>query len=410
MSKTLNPEWLHWPQTQRLIAAFAAPDAPLRFVGGAVRDTLLEKAVGDVDAATPLLPEATMALLQAAHIKAIPTGLAHGTITAVIDGKHFEITTLRRDVATDGRHAVVEYTDDWQADAARRDFTMNALYLSPAGELFDYFAGETDLEDGHVRFIGDAIQRIAEDYLRILRFFRFHAHYGNGAPDATALAACADAAPHISSLSGERVQYELLKLLAAPSCSATLQLMHEHRIIENTLGFAISGIAMFTRLEQIERIAGLSLEPAVRLTGFVLAAPLSEDAPLTRMVERLRLSNATVKMLEIIFACQEGLSARMHEAAQKKWLRKLGAAAFINALIVRWAYGDEPIQPQHPYAAMLQLAARWQPPLFPISGDDLIVRGIKPGKPLGDLLRQLEEKWEASDYKMTKEQLLEILT
>ena len=175
--------WLHWPQTKRLVAAFAPYPQTLRFVGGAVRDSLLGREVKDVDAATTLLPEAVMALLEKAKIAAIPTGIDHGTVTAVIDGKHFEITTLRKDLACDGRHADVAFTDNWRDDAQRRDFTMNAMYLSPEGELFDYFDGETDARAGKVRFIGDAGARIAEDYLRILRFFRFFAHYGVGAPD-----------------------------------------------------------------------------------------------------------------------------------------------------------------------------------------------------------------------------------
>src|SRR5579872_7361897 len=213
MSETLSPPWLKWPETQALIKAFADAKAPIRFVGGCVRDALLGRAVQDVDVATPLRPEATMALLQKAGIKAIPTGIDHGTATAVIHGKHFEITTLRKDVSTDGRHATVAYTDDWKEDAARRDFTINALYLSPDGELFDYFNGARDAKEGHVRFIGNAGERIREDYLRILRFFRFYAWYGKTEPDKEALTACTEAANNIGTLSGERVQQEMLKLL-----------------------------------------------------------------------------------------------------------------------------------------------------------------------------------------------------
>ena len=211
----MSPAWLEWPETQSLVRAFAAKNTELRFVGGAVRDALAGRATSDVDVATPALPEAVMELLAAANIQAIPTGIKHGTVTAVLDKKHFEITTLRKDVSTDGRHAEVAYTDDWKADAARRDFTMNALYLSPAGELFDYFEGEKDAMAGRVRFIGGADARIKEDYLRILRFFRFYAWMGKGEADADALAACAANAPKIATLSGERIRILRERISAA---------------------------------------------------------------------------------------------------------------------------------------------------------------------------------------------------
>ena len=404
--KTLDPQWLHWPQTQKLVAAFAPQKDSLRFVGGAVRDALVGKEVKDVDAATILLPEATMALLEKAGIKAIPTGIAHGTVTAAIDGKTFEVTTLRRDVQTDGRHAVVAYTDDWKADAARRDFTMNAMYLSPAGELFDYFGGGMDLREGRVKFIGDAAARIAEDYLRILRFFRFHAHYGKGEPDAAALTACAASASHMEGLSGERIQQELFKLLDAPGCFATVTLMHEEKLLISALGFGVRDCAMLSRFEAIAQAAQLEIPAFIKLSTFFCKADIPADKALDRLVQRLRLSNAIADDLQSAMLHYDEVAPLLSVAGQKKKLRKLGAQRFRQAVLVAWAHGGDAIDATHPYNGMLKLAQTWQPPQFPVTGDDLIARGITPGKDMGMLLQRLEDEWEASDYKVSKENLL----
>jgi len=398
----MKPAWLDWPEIEQLVAALGAEN--IRFVGGAVRDAVLGRAAQDVDAATLLLPQDVTERLQKAGIKAIPTGLAHGTITALIGKKHFEITTLRRDVATDGRHAEVAFTDDWKADASRRDFTMNALYLSPAGELFDYFDGEADAKAGHVRFIGNANARIAEDYLRILRFFRFHAYYGKEEPDAEALAACAELASNIASLSGERVSYELLKLLAAPHYSKTLALMQEEHILPHVLGFDILDSGMFSRFEAIERF--VALPPVIKLAGFFLKADGIQEEALETLAARLKLSGADHKALRSLLLHAGDIPARLSEAEQKRWIRKLGAERFQYAAAINWAQGNEIIVPHDPYVSMLSLAASWQPPEFPVSGDDLITLGIKPGKEMGALLHRLESEWEKSGYTLTKKELL----
>ena len=222
----LEPQpWMSAPETRAVVAALSADGAELRFVGGCVRDALADRPVTDFDLATPEPPERVVALLQRAGIKAVPTGIEHGTITAVSGGMPFEVTTLREDVETYGRHAKVAFTDDWVADAARRDFTINALSCSPEGLLYDPFDGLKDLEAGRVRFVGDARARIHEDALRLLRFFRFHAHYGRGAPDLDGLAAASDLAPHLAALSGERVRNELLRLLAAPDPVPVVDIM-----------------------------------------------------------------------------------------------------------------------------------------------------------------------------------------
>jgi len=397
---------MRWPETQQLITAFAVKPESLRFVGGAVRDALLAREVSDVDAATTLLPEATMALLERSGIRAIPTGIKHGTVTAVIDRKHFQITTLRRDVSTDGRHAEVAYTDDWKEDASRRDFTMNALYLTPSGELFDCFGGEMDAKAGHVRFIGDPTQRITEDYLRILRFFRFHAHYGKGAPDAAALTACSAQTTYMESLSGERIQYELFKLFSAPRASETLNIMREQNSFPPILGFAVTNVEKFVRFESIEKIMAIRIEPCVKLFEFIRAAKVTAESALAALVSRLHLSNQDEKILQIMLRHLAEVQSNMTQPQQKKLLRKLGTEHFAATVMARWVDSDEAITSDHPYAAMLTLAAQWQPPIFPVNGDDLIALGIAPGKELGDTLRTLEEFWEERNYVPSKKALL----
>ncbi len=237
MALTLDAaRWRKKRGMKRLLAALGADEGLTRYVGGAVRDDLLDLPVSDIDLATRIPPLEVMERLEKAKIKAVPTGIDHGTVTAVSDGHPFEITTLRRDVSTDGRRATVAFTDDWQEDAARRDFTINALSADPrTGELFDYFGGLADLEQRHIRFIGDPLQRIAEDHLRILRFFRFHARFGAGPPDAAALEACTARANDLMALSRERIADELLKLLGMPDPSSTVAIMLEHAILRPVL-------------------------------------------------------------------------------------------------------------------------------------------------------------------------------
>jgi poly(A) polymerase len=390
----IHAAWLHWPQTQQLIAAFAPyPDA-LRFVGGAVRDTLLGREVHDVDCATALLPDTVMELLKNAGIHAIPTGIVHGTVTAVIDGKHFEITTLRNDVACDGRHAKVEFTDDWKADAARRDFTMNALYLTPVGEVFDYVAGASDAKAGRVVFIGDARLRIAEDYLRILRFFRFHAHYGKGAPDPSAVTACAHAANHLSSLSGERIAHELLRLLMADNAHEVIQHI---AIFSCALGIQIEMIEVLRTLERQSK----HISPLVKLAAILLSADDAMDA-CEAVCVRLKLSNAQVKYLRHMLIEQRSLHADVTLAQQKSLLRRVGAEVYQAAVLLAAARLDNAYM-----LTMRDLAEQWNPPVFPITGNDLLALGITPEKSLGALLEKLEQQWELSDYTLTKAALLQ---
>lgn len=396
MPPPIHPDWLRSPEIQTLVAAFSGQNALIRFVGGCVRDTLLGRTVKDIDAATPLPPDDVMALLSRASIKAIPTGIQHGTVTAVIGKKPVEITTLRKDVETYGRHAKVEYTDDWQTDAGRRDFTINALYLAPDGELFDYFCGAEDARAGRVRFIGDPAARVAEDYLRVLRFFRFHAHYGQGAPDKAAVTACAEAAPHVAGLSGERIQQEILKLLAAPASYPSVRHMQELGILERALGVKIADLQPLAKLEQQFQDAPVLQKLAI------LLVPISDNlAAFGEVAKRLKLSNADAGHVRALLTEQLRFHPDMSEPEQKKLLRRLGADLFIEGTTTSaavWSFSHE---------SNIALAKTWHPPAFPVGGDDLKALGIGEGKRMGDILRQLEEIWEASDYTMTAAQLLE---
>jgi len=406
MTARVLPSWLEWPQTMRLIAAFNPQPESFRFVGGAVRDAVLGLPVADIDAASTLTPQVVIDVLAGAGIKAIPTGIEHGTVMAVEGGKQFEITTLRRDVSCDGRHAEVEFTADWKEDASRRDFTMNAMYLSAAGELFDYFGGAEDAKAGRVRFIGDASMRIREDYLRILRFFRFYAWYGKGAPDTDAISACVAQAGQMSALSGERIRQELLKLVAAPKAAATLSLMRENGVLEQALGLKVSDCSMFEKFSQIERIIHLEVGAFTKIMGFVLKADIAADAVLKKLSARLKLPGHAEKSLHIILKHYREIIPGLDEAGSKRLLRKLGREYFAQTVIVQWAYGDEPISSGHPYTGMLKLAETWTPPPFPVTGDDLIALGMTPGTDMGARLKKLEDDWELSGYTLTKEELL----
>jgi len=397
---TITADWLQWPETRELIAAFSSEPDSFRFVGGAVRDALLGRDVSDVDAATTLLPDATMSLLNAASIRVIPTGIAHGTVTAMVGQRHFEITTLRNDVACDGRHADVSFTQSWRDDAARRDFTMNAMYVSPEGELFDYFGGQEDAKAGRVRFIGDARERIAEDRLRILRFFRFHAHYGVGMPDAVAVAACAKAACHMSALSGERVQAELVKLLSAAHAGPTLLLMQEQGILDAALGVQVSA-QIFVPLHAVVQRVGVDMSAALKLAGFVWHEPLHWDA----LSKRLRLSSRLDKTVRLLFSFKDSISVDVSVAKQKQILRRMGKECFMALVLLCWASGED----HEAWGAMIALAQQWEAPVFPVSGDDLIVRGFSSGKMLGEQLHQLETVWEQSDYTLSGAELLSLL-
>ena len=388
----ITPAWRIWAETEYLVAAFAGHADKIRFVGGAVRDALLGIDSVDVDLATIFKPEETIEILQHAGIRAIPTGIAYGTITALVGDKSFEITTLRHDTSCDGRHADVEFTDDWGDDASRRDFTMNAMYLSFDGELFDYFGGEDDARAGRIRFIGDARLRIAEDYLRILRFFRFYAYYGKDEVDKVGLAACAELASGIANLSGERLQSEMLKILAAPEPFYALELMQKCGVLRAVLGFLPS----FTRNRNVSNISRLAL--------LLLSSNIPPDEALKRIATRWKISTALNKRLSLLITNIGDVNSGLTVARQKQLIRRLGTEVFVEIVRLKMA-----IEGEKHYPKMLQFASEWQPPIFTVTGSDLIAMGVREGRELGEKLRELEEKWEKSDYQLAKAELLSFI-
>ena len=389
------PAWLTAPATQRLLAALTAAGIEARFVGGCVRDAVLGHAAADVDLATSAAPTAVMAALTAADLKAVPTGLAHGTVTAVVDGRPFEITTLRRDVATDGRHAKIAFTDDWTVDALRRDFTINALYLDPDATLFDPAQGLDDLGAGRVRFIGDADTRIEEDRLRVLRFFRFHARFGRGAPDGAALAACAAAADRLDRLSVERIAEELRRLLSLPDPRPGLGPMIDTGVWAGCAAEAT---------ETGRLLALIDLDRAEPDPWRRLAAAVSDAAAAARLAKRLKLSKVHAARLtgaQAVPPPDPGAPAQAHRAA----LYRHGAEAWRDAVWLARATGND----AEDWDGLLALAAAWRLPSLPVRGADLMARGIADGPGLGAALRALETVWIESDFQLDRAALLDRL-
>ena len=387
--------WMREEATVTVMRALNADGATTRFVGGAVRDALLGRRVADVDLATDLVPAAVMQRLDAVGVTTVPTGIRHGTVTAVAPGRHFEITTLRVDVETDGRHARVAFGTDWVEDARRRDFTMNALYLDADGTLYDPTGGRPDLEQGRVRFVGAAAQRIAEDYLRVLRFFRFQAHFGRTPPDPEALAACRDAAPELARLSAERIRAELLKLLAAPDPTPTVRLMLELGCLAPVLPEARSP-ARLAGMVRAEATLGLDADPIRRL------AALLEGADAAVVAARLRLSNREAGRLAGLLAAEPPPTAGMAPAAARAAIYRGGSTRFLDRLVLAAAASDAP----QSFAPLLALARDFAPPKLPLAGRHLMALGVEKGPRLGELLRAAEAHWIAGDFTADRKQLL----
>ncbi len=371
--------WRTRPGMARLLKALDADKGETRFVGGCVRDTLLGIPVSDVDLATRIAPEDVMKRLVAAGIKAVPTGIAHGTVTAVAAGEPVEVTTLRRDVSTDGRRATIAYTDDWSEDAARRDFTINALSADPTtGRLFDYFGGLDDVDARRVRFIGDPLQRIAEDHLRILRFFRFHARFGHGLPDPAGLDACAARANDLMALSRERIADELTKLLELPDPTPTIALMIARGILKPVLP-EIEDAAPLAALVRAEQAAGIAPAPIRRLAALLPRSPTLATA----IAARLRLSKRDTRRL--VSASARDLDAP-HALAYT-----IGAEEAVDRFLLE---GRTDID-----LAELQ---SWQKPRLPISGGALIAMGLAEGPVVARTMQALEREWVSAGFPMDK--------
>jgi poly(A) polymerase len=374
--------WQRRHGMDRLLEALDAAGGETRYVGGCVRDTLLDLPVSDVDLATRLAPADVMERLRAARIKAVPTGIAHGTVTAVLAGAPIEITTLRRDVSTDGRRATIAYTGAWEEDAARRDFTINALSADPLSlEVYDYFGGEADLEAKLVRFIGDPLTRIAEDHLRILRFFRFHARFGVGAPDPAGLEACAARANDLMALSRERIADELTKLLAIADPVATVALMVDRSVLKPVLPeIGADGVARLSALVAREREAGVSPAPLRRLAALLPADPEIAAA----IAARLRLSKRAAKRLVSAAARASDDPSDPHVLAYR-----FGSEEAVDRLLL----GERDVG-----RLDLPALAGWQRPRLKVGGGDLIAMGLSAGPVVARTLQAIEREWSESGF------------
>lgn len=373
--------WMEQSATRAVMAALAVGGGTPRFVGGCVRDAVLGRAVSDVDIATDDPPTRVMALLAEAGIKAIPTGIDHGTVTAISEGHPYQITTLRQDVETDGRHAVVAFTDNWRADAERRDFTMNALYCDGDGTLYDPVGGLADLHAGRVRFVGDARQRIEEDVLRLLRYFRFYAHYGAAPADPEALAACAGMAPRIPGLSVERVWSELKKLLSAPDPASVLDLMAAHGVLAHVLPEAGDRGAL-SRLAGIEARNGLAPVAIRRL------AILLEDDP-AGLARRLKMSRPERRRLTAMMEPAAHPDPEADSQANRVTLYRLGEQVFTDLVLLGMAKGDGDWD---------RLLEDLSVPVFPLRGRDVLALGVQAGEQVGELLSAIKAWWIEQDF------------
>ena len=401
-SAKIEPQpWMTAPATVAVVSALTSKGAAVRFVGGCVRDAILGRQVKDIDIATHDEPNVVMDLLKSAGIKAIPTGIAHGTVTAVVGHAHFEITTLREDVETYGRHAKVAFTNDWKADAARRDFTFNAMFCDMSGAIYDPFDGIADLKAGRVRFVGDAETRITEDVLRLLRFFRFYAHYGKGAPDAAGLAACRKLAHLLPTLSGERVAAELLRLLAAEDPGSVMRLMADEGVLEHFLPEArhLGRLAMLTEIER-----KFAEADALRR----LAAALESSAEVAaKVADRLRLSNAESERLGALTAPEAPVTVTTDAKVNRRELYRLGHARYRDLVLLAWAQAEKTRgKDEAAFRAMLAAAEAWKPVQLPVKGRDVLALGVENGPAVGRLLRDVEEWWIENDFRPSRDECL----
>jgi poly(A) polymerase len=388
----IDAEWLKQGTAAALLDVLDREGEEARVVGGAVRNALLDVPVGDVDIATTALPREVIRRVEAAGFKAVPTGIEHGTVTVVIDREPHEVTTLREDVETYGRHARVVFGRDWRRDAERRDFTMNALSVGRDFVVHDYVGGLADVAARRVRFIGAASARIAEDYLRILRFFRFHAAYGMGEPDAEGLAACIAARADLDHLSRERVRMEVLKLIVAAQAVPTLAVMAQAGIIERVLA-GVPLVESLGKMASIEAALDLPADPVRRLGA--LALFVTEDAD--RLRERLKLSNAEYERLHGMADGWWRVSAEGGETDARAMLYRLGGERFLDRVLLAWSRAPAGIADQA-WRALALLPHRWSVPIFPLKAADFLARGLVRGPALGAALRAAEEAWIAQGF------------
>jgi poly(A) polymerase len=383
--------WLRSGVTARVLGLLNGNGEEARVVGGAVRNALLRIPIGDIDIATTALPVEVMRRAKAAGIKSAPTGIDHGTVTLIVDGHPFEITTLREDTETFGRKAKVAFGRDWIADAERRDFTINGLSVDAAGVVHDHVGGLEDIAAKRVRFIGDPDRRIAEDYLRILRFFRIHAAFGAGEPDRAGYLACIRARAGLAQLSAERVRMEILKLMVAEGAAGAVTAMMDAGLLLAIFG-GVAYIGPLAAMISAERLLGLKPDPVRRLGA--LAVAVTEDAK--RVSMRLRLSNAETKALDSMGHRWWRL-AGMDEATARRRLYRLGEDRYRDRLMLAWARAGDRADSTH-WRQLATLPQRWHAPKFPLKASDFIARGIAEGPALGQILALAEDAWLAADF------------
>ncbi len=383
--------WLASGPAARLLGLLNGNGEEARVVGGAVRNALLKLPIGDIDIATTALPAEVIRRARAAGIKSVPTGIEHGTVTLVVDARPFEVTSLREDTETFGRKAKVAFGRDWVRDAERRDFTINGLSVDAGGVIHDHVGGYDDLVARRVRFIGDPNRRIAEDYLRILRFFRIHAAYGRGEPDRAGYLACIDARAGLATLSAERVRMEMLKLLVAEGAVGALVAMADGGLLLSILG-GVAYTGPFAAMAAAERSLGLEADPVRRLAA--LGVAVTEDA--RRLAARLRLSNSETRALDSMGHRWWRL-AGMDEATARRRLYRLGADRYRDRLMLAWARAGG-ATPSAPWRELATLPERWSAPKFPLKASDFVARGIAEGPALGHVLALAEDAWLAADF------------
>ena len=390
----VSQAWMQAPATLAVMSALGQAGGPdsARFVGGCVRNNLLKRPVDDIDIATILTPDQVIQALTDADIRWAPTGVEHGTVTAICQGRPFEITTLRRDVSTDGRRAVVAFTQDWAEDARRRDFRLNALYMDAEGRIYDPLGhGVEDAKAGRIVFVGDPLSRIREDYLRILRFFRFQAWYGRGDPDPAAVAACKALKGMLSGRSAERTSKELFKLLAADDPRPAVALMQGAGVLAAIL--PPTGLERFDALVGIERDKLYENDPELRL-----AALLSDNPDeVARLAERLRLSNAQRDRLLAIAAREPRIVAWLSPREARRAIYRLGMRAFHDRVKLAWAASMQP-KLAGQWRKLLALGESWTPPEFPLAGEDAIAAGLSQGPLIGRALKEVEDWWVDEDF------------